>query len=329
MYINDYCCISPAGIFCPGIFPGSVPNPVETTAGRYFQILEPEYSTWIAPMKLRRMPRSVKLSLAATKSCFGKDVPASIHMGSAYCMLTDSELFLKNLIDLQEETLPPTPFIQSTHNTVSGALALELQAQGHNFTFAHRGHSFEDAFLDTKLFALEENPENHYQLVGGIDEITPIALKTLYRAGCASDQSLSPGEGLAVFKMSPQPKPDSIALVENFRSEKCHSSSHILIEEIFREFIREQKTPLQSTDILMMGNDQSPEANPVYNHIKNSFFAENQSFNFLEYCGTYPTASAFGLAFSLSKLSQSPETERCWMIQNFGEYWSFWVLKKP
>lgn len=274
------------------------------------------------------MPRSVKLAMAAMKTCFGTDQPLSIHIGSAFCMLNDSEAFLKNLIDLKEEVLPPTSFIQSTHNTISGALALELQANGHNFTFSHRGHSFESALLDAELYASEENPDNQYQLVGGIEELTPLALKTLYEAGCASEKSLAPGEGATIFKMSPQRRPDSIASVVGFQTEKINPATTELLIAKFQAFCLQLSRERSSSDLLLTGNSLSPESEKTYNQLRQNLFPENPHFNYLEHCGIYPTASAFGLGCSILKLQQSTTTQQCWIIENYAQYWSFWLIRK-
>ena len=52
---------------------------------------------------------------------------------------------------ITKNILTPTSFIQSTHNTVGGQIALELQCKGYNFTYVHGSNSFESALLDAKL----------------------------------------------------------------------------------------------------------------------------------------------------------------------------------
>lgn len=328
MYISDYCCMSPVGILCPGVVPENLPEAREMNGHLYYQVVEPDYSQWISAVKSRRMPRSVKLALAAMKCCFHSEIPTSIHIGSAYCMLKDSETFLQNLINLNEEALPPTPFIQSTHNTVSGALALELQAGGHNFTFSSRGHSFEDAFLDATLFADEENEKNFYQLVGGVEETSPITINALYHSGCVSEDGIAAGEGTAMFKMSPQRKTDSIASIQNFRTEKFKQQNSEIIQASIADFIHQNEGGIKPSDLFITGDNQSKSSREIYSHIKQSFFARNQESNFIKYCGSYPTAVSFGLAFSLSQLQASENAEQCWMIQNHGLYWSYWLIRK-
>ncbi len=46
-------------------------------------------------------------------------MPGAIITGTALGCLEDTVTFLTRMIELNEELLPPTAFIQSTHNTVA------------------------------------------------------------------------------------------------------------------------------------------------------------------------------------------------------------------
>ena len=61
------------------------------------------------------------------------------------------------MVDSNESALNPTPFIQSTHNTIGSQIALLLQCQGYNQTYTQRAFSFENVLLDA-ILELKENP---------------------------------------------------------------------------------------------------------------------------------------------------------------------------
>ncbi len=84
------------------------------------------------------------------------------------CMI-DSEKFVSAIIDNKEQYLTPTSFIQSTHNTVAGQIALGMSCKAYNFTYVHSSISFESALLDAKLQL--ENEEAQHILVGGVEEL--------------------------------------------------------------------------------------------------------------------------------------------------------------
>src|SRR5690606_29107071 len=79
-----------------------------------------------------------------------------------------SEKFLKAIIDNKEQYLTPTSFIQSTHNTVGGQIALNMQCKGYNFTYVNGVVSLESALQDAKMQI--ETGEAVTILTGGVDE---------------------------------------------------------------------------------------------------------------------------------------------------------------
>ncbi len=124
---------------------------------------EPDYSSLIDPKSIRRMSRIIRMGVGAAAACLrdaGVACPDAIVTGTAYGCLADTGVFLSKMIGQQEEMLPPTAFIQSTHNTVGGQIALLFQCHGYNNTFVHRGFSFESALLDAMLL-LRENEAEH------------------------------------------------------------------------------------------------------------------------------------------------------------------------
>src|SRR6187549_9756 len=142
-------------------------------SGDRLRCVEPEYSQWIDPRQLRRMSRVIKMGVAAGSMALkdaGITVPQGIITGTGYGCLDDTGIFLTKLVENQEQALNPTPFIQSTHNTIGSQIALLLQCQDYNQTYAHDAFSFESALLDAML-QLNETPERKI-LIGGVDEIT-------------------------------------------------------------------------------------------------------------------------------------------------------------
>ena len=118
---------------------------------------------------------SAKLSLQEA----GIEKPEAIITGTAYGCLDDTGVFLTKMINQQEELLTPTAFIQSTHNTVAGQIALMLGCHGYNNTFVHKGFSFENALLDSMMILREGRTGSI--LAGAMDELTDHSFKILSR----------------------------------------------------------------------------------------------------------------------------------------------------
>ena len=140
----------------------------------YLSACEPDYKAVIAnPTLRRRMSRIIKMGVACGLECMGATVPeeiGAIITATGLGCLTDTEKFLNAMIDNGERMLNPTPFIQSTFNTIGAQIALLCRIQAYNMTYVHRGLSFESALLDAMMRIAEGDNK---VLVGAVDEITP------------------------------------------------------------------------------------------------------------------------------------------------------------
>ena len=139
---------------------------------RYMQAIEPNYKDYFPPLKLRRMSRIVKMGLTCATQCLketGIGQPGGIITATGWGALEDTFKFLNEIEEKKEQTLSPATFIQSTHNTVGGQIALMLECQEYNNVYVNHTSSFEHSLIDTHML-LNEGLGNI--LVGGIDELT-------------------------------------------------------------------------------------------------------------------------------------------------------------
>lgn len=115
-------------------------SPKLTADSDFIQSGEPDYGEWIDVRQLRRMSRIIKMGVTAAQIALkeaGIERPDGVITGTGYGCLEDTGLFLNKMIINKEEALNPTPFMQSTHNTIGSQIALLLQCQGYNQTFTH------------------------------------------------------------------------------------------------------------------------------------------------------------------------------------------------
>ena len=80
-----------------------------------------------------------------------------------------------------EEHLKPTLFMQSTHNTLSSAIAIRTGCYGYNITYSHGDASLQWAMRDAER--LLETGKVKSVLVGSFDESTPIFSQFAERSG--------------------------------------------------------------------------------------------------------------------------------------------------
>lgn len=161
----------------------------------------------------RRMSRVIRMAVATAVECAGGvDATAgldAIITATGLGCLTDSERFLRNMIADGEELLNPTPFIQSTFNTVGGQIALLRRNHCYNVTYVNRSHSFEDALLDALLRCADGEAER--LLVGAFDEQTPAQLRIMERMGIW--RHAEAGEGAVFALLAAERSAESIAEV--------------------------------------------------------------------------------------------------------------------
>src|SRR5260221_5917387 len=256
------------------------PLPTTPPTGNRLKAIEPDYTTFIDAKSIRRMSRIVKMGVAAAYRCLreaGVEKPDAIVTGTAYGCLEDTGIFLSQLIGQQEEMLSPTPFIQSTHNTVGAQIALMLQCTGYNNTFVHRGFSFESALLDGMLLLQESAART--VLVGGLDEITEASHSILERFGLYNHGAVA-GEGAAFFLLTAEPSGKDYAVLEGLATFYKPATTDDMDANI-RRFLSGHSLTREDIDLVLTDAD------------------------FKQLGGEYPTASAFALALAAGMVSTS------------------------
>ena len=125
---------------------------------------------------MRRMSKSVKMGVfTAASALIDAHIkePSSILTGTGMGCKQDSDIFLENLLLQHEELLSPSKFVQSTHNTVGGQVALYLKSKAYNFTYVQGSASFESALLMRNYqYLRKKKPSNFSRRIDEISENT-------------------------------------------------------------------------------------------------------------------------------------------------------------
>ncbi|HMN33712.1 MAG TPA: beta-ketoacyl synthase chain length factor [Chitinophagaceae bacterium] len=273
------------------------------------QLITPEYSEFIQPNQLRRMSKVIRYGIASAMMAL-KDAnvssPDLIIVGTAYGCLHDTEQFLSKMIENQEALLTPTSFIQSTHNTVSGQIALILSCHGHNFTYVQKAHSFEYA-LDEAMMWLAENP-NLNILCGGLDEKTKHSHQIISRFGTYKKQEESiieqtegttAGEGSNFFLLSSVANENSYAKLSDVYM--CYTDD---IQNELLSFLSKNKINVDEIDVCLLGVNGDIRYDEK---VSQNIFALKHSIRipFKYWVGEYPTVSAYAVSLASNILYQS------------------------
>jgi 3-oxoacyl-[acyl-carrier-protein] synthase II len=288
-YINNTAIVSSQRTFDQD-FPMEI---VSYPDAKYLKCIEPAYKDFLDPMVSRRMSRIVKMGVCAALSCLrkaGVEMPDAIIAGTGLGCLEDTEKFLGSIYMLQERLLNPTPFINSTHNTIAGAIALAIKCHAYNATYTHRGLSFESALFDALMIA-EENPGAAI-LAGAFDEITTNSYELTKRLGLW--ESAIPGEGAAFFMLSGKRQPNSMAQLSSLHT-FFYPEKEDVVEKEMHNFIKKAGFSSQDIDLVVTGMNGDPRTDGYYSHIMDGIFDRKPLIRFKHLCGEYDTSSSFAL----------------------------------
>ncbi|WP_209402623.1 beta-ketoacyl synthase N-terminal-like domain-containing protein [Pseudozobellia sp. WGM2] len=319
-------------------------------------VIAPNYKEYIPPAAARRMAKGIKMSTVSAKNAMqeaevAEDEIDAIIVGTGLGCIGDSEKFVSDIIDNNEQFLTPTRFIQSSHNTVAGQIALGIGCKGHNFTYVHSAISFESAVLDAKM-QIEEN-EAKTILVGGVDELVDHHISTHRLIGHIKKEAvetmsiLKSGTSGAVFSEGAH-----FFVLSNEKKSSCYSElvalktfnvlSESQVSDETSNFLMEQGLTEESVDLIIMGNNGDNDFDSYYDSLSKGAFKNVAQAYFKHLSGEFDTASGFGfwLANMILKQGKVPASvqlneKRAESVQTIliynqyrGENHSLTLLKK-
>ncbi len=291
VYINGMGCVSPQHTTSQHFL-----EEVILSEANKLQAVNPNYKDFIKGSLIRRMGKGVKMGIVASSLALseaGIELPEAIITGTGEGCLRDSEKFLEAILDNNEQLLTPTPFIQSTHNTVGAQIALGLQCNSYNITFTNGANSFEAALIDA-LLHFAEGKNN--VLVGGVDEIGEKTFKFNKCVGrIKGNNMLTPGtswgEGASFFALSNSRATSSYAEINAVTT--FYKIDDIKAKLI--KFLKNQDVELNEIDTAILGINDDDDEYSYYANMMEVLGENTQLVKYKHLSGEFNTASAFGL----------------------------------
>jgi 3-oxoacyl-[acyl-carrier-protein] synthase II len=303
-YINGIGNISPQYTFDNATFL----NEIASYDVNLLQSIEPDHKKYINPVKLRRMSRIIRIGLSSAAICMedaAVSMPDAIITGTGFGCPRDTEKFLLDIIDNDEQQLTPTAFMQSTHNTISGQVAINIKCMNYNATYVNRGVSFERAMLDALMLLTEGNTYKNI-LVGGFDECTENHYIVMGRLGywkSAPTNNLSilksnnkgsiAGEGAQFFMVSSLKNEHTYALYEDLKTFYKANSQEEINQQVV-SFLQKNNLKPADIDVVVLGLNGDVEEDKVHTNLTETLFNQTQQVYFKHLSGQYDTSSAFG-----------------------------------
>lgn len=117
-----------------------------------------ELKEFVSPIESRRMGKLMKASLLTSLKCLKKAdyiIPDAIIVATKFGMLENGEKILDCLDINGEKGISPTLFMQSTHNTIAGTMAIRFKSHGYNITYSQGEDSLGWAIKDANKLLSE------------------------------------------------------------------------------------------------------------------------------------------------------------------------------
>jgi 3-oxoacyl-[acyl-carrier-protein] synthase II len=304
MYIHAATAISPQDSFSRSEF---LKHIYGSETGKLY-VVEAPYNKYISPVAIRRMSRILKITISAAMQCLaeaGLKTPDAIITGTGRGGVTDMEVFVKDLIRLEEEALNPTGFIQSTYNSPNGWIAMQSGCTSYNQTYVHRGCSFELALQDAQMLLAESNTSPKV-LIGSYDEMTEDYFIIRSKRGYWKNETIDSsqlfehsgtrgtigGEGSAFFLLS-NDSSGATSCVRGLRI--VHAATSEKIADAVAQVLKEAGKTIDQMSLVLTGLNGDVEQATLYDQTLDSLPKTVPIGVFKHLCGEYDTATGFGL----------------------------------
>lgn len=255
----------------------------------------PSFRDYMAANEARRMGNIMKRALATTLKLLsetGVEHPDAIITGTCLGSLDYTERFLDSIVENNEQTVSPTYFMQSTHNTVGSALAIYTKTHGYNTTYSHSGTSFDltllDAWMQMQLGKIST------ALVGGHDEMTEQFFGLLQKVGYVGVEGMVPcGEVAMSMMLNTNGTMEHLCELAGLRI--CFRPSHPKLQQQLEELLAEAGMKVSEISAVMTGVNGHPENDQLYHDTVQALFPGKPLLHYKHLFGENYTASALGL----------------------------------
>lgn len=268
----------------------------------------PEFSDYMNPLQMRRLGRTLRMGLAAATICLreaGVSTPDAIITASGYGFQEDMGAFLAELLDQDEQQLTPTCFIQSTHNALSGLLALSMKCMGYNTAYAGKGCAFEAALQDAMMLVRDGEAQN--VLVGAVEEAYWVQRNEYARLGYLKREKIKSlrlfesqtegtllGEGVAFFLLSGASAAPGWCRMRDLRMVYGPADYGRLSAELM-DFLGRNHLAPRDVDVLVNGASGDVARDKPIHDLRRDHFGSAADVRFKHLTGEYATAASFAL----------------------------------
>ena len=255
----------------------------------------PSFRDYMAANEARRMGNIMKRALVTALKVLDEtriEHPEAMITGTCLGSLDYTERFLDSIVENDEQTVSPTYFMQSTHNTVGSALAIYTKTHAYNTTYSHSGTSFDltllDAWMQMQLGKIST------ALVGGHDEMTEQYFSLLQKVGYLGVDGMVPcGEVAMSMMLNTSETVDHLCELAGLRISFRPSCKKL--QQQLDDMLADADMTLSDISAVMTGVNGDPENDQLYHNTVEALFAGKPLLHYKHLFGENYTVSGLGL----------------------------------
>jgi 3-oxoacyl-(acyl-carrier-protein) synthase len=262
------------------------------------------YKEYLAPNVARRMGKLLKRALVCARTAMEQanvEMPDAIITATGLGCIENTEFFLDAMVREGEKLLNPTPFMQSTHNTIGSTIGLDLKCHGYNTHYSQKYVSFDCGLQDA--FMQLQNKNIHTVLLNAHDEHSPIFDSILKHLDCWHfNNGGFKGEVAVSMVLSNQQSPKTLCCVEDMLM--CYKPSVLNLQTEFQKLLERNNINLNEIDAVFVGVNGNENNDSVYFANAEILFPNLPLVRYKHLFGEHFTSSGLGVYAAATCLQQ-------------------------
>jgi len=262
------------------------------------------YKEYLAPNVARRMGKLLKRALVCARVALERarvEMPDAIITATGLGCIENTEFFLDAMVRDGENMLNPTPFMQSTHNTIGSSIALDLKCHGYNTHFSQKHVSFDCGLQDTIIQLQSKNI--HTVLLNAHDEHSPIFDSILKHLNCWHfHDGGCKGEVAVSMVFTNQQNSTTLCCVEDMWMGYKPSVSNLQAE--LKKILEHNQLNIIDIDAIFIGINGNKENDKLYLDYAEKLFPNLPLVRYKHLFGEHFTMSGMGFYVAATCLQQ-------------------------
>jgi len=273
-------------------------------SGPSVRAIEPDYKQFFTPNESRRLKKILKRALLVSRQTMAESkivMPDAIITATGLGCIENTEFFLDAMVREGEKLLNPTPFMQSTHNTIGSVIGMDLKCHGYNTHYSQKYVSFECGLQDALMQLQNENIHN--VLLNAHDEHSPIFDSILKHLNCwhFSDGGFK-GEVAVSMMLTNQQSSKNLCCVKAMLMCYKPSISHLQVK--LQELLKHNKLDINEIDAVFVGVNGNENNDSVYLTHAETLFPDLPLLRYKHLFGEHFTVSGLGFYVAATCLQQ-------------------------